>query len=60
MRENRLVIHNTPTARIHTQLFLVPCFFSPVCTVWREGEKPQRKWSLEQRPVLSGVDNMRA
>jgi hypothetical protein len=27
-------------------------FFSRLC-VWREGETPQRKWSLEQRPVLS-------
>ena len=26
--------------------------FSRLC-VWREGETPQRKWSLEQRPVLS-------
>jgi len=30
-------------------------FVSRLCVncVWREGETPQRKWSLEQRPVLS-------
>ena len=60
MRKSARHSQHPPPPAESTQLFLVRCFFSPVCTVWREGEKPQRKWSLEQRPVLSGVDNMRA